>query len=107
MIRFVCDCCGTFFDVPLLRSFRESLGDFHRDYTEALCPICCCDSFSSANSCPTCSSPKRTSDTLCNTCRAGLKQRFLAFADDLTPAESAQLDDWLDGDTIENRRNWI
>ena len=44
--------------------------------------------------------------TLCGSCRKDLLRRFTAFADTLTAEEEAQLDDWLDGDTITNRRNW-
>ena len=43
---------------------------------------------------------------LCRACRGDLLRRFTAFADTLTAEEEDQLDDWLDGDTITNRRTW-
>ena len=34
------------------------------------------------------------------------KKRLTEFADSLTAEEEQQVDDWMDGDTITNRRNW-
>lgn len=106
MIRYICDNCATPFDEPLRRHYVEHLGDFSHRYTEELCPVCGFDSFSEAEECPRCGGVKRTNEIICPACRKALKRRFTAFADFLTAEEEAQLDDWLDGDTVENRRNW-
>ena len=43
---------------------------------------------------------------LCDDCRKSLLDRLTEFADGLTAEEEQQVDDWMDGDTITNRRNW-
>ena len=107
MVRFICETCGAGFDAPLKKPSYEKLdGRFLRD-VELLCPICCNPYFDEAEQCPKCGEAKKADENpLCPSCRASLKRRFTAFADSLTAEEEAQLDDWLDGDTVENRRNW-
>ena len=106
MIRYICDYCGARFDRPEAVNYVEVNGDFKRRYTEYFCPICGEESCSEADACPKCGEAKLTTDTLCRDCRKDLLKRFSAFADDLTAEEEEQLDDWMDGDTITNRRNW-
>ena len=106
MIRYLCDHCGTPFDEPVTRHYTETLGEFTRPYTEAVCPICGCDSFSDADLCPKCGEAKLAEETLCKRCRDALHSRIIDFADTLTAEEEAQLDDWMDGDSITSRRNW-
>jgi len=106
MIHYICDHCDTPFDEPVVVAHREDLGEFTREYFDGVCPICGCDSFSDADICPKCGDAKLTKEILCKRCRDELKQRFTDFADTLTAEEEQQLDDWLDGDTITNRRNW-
>ena len=106
MIQYCCDYCNTFFDEPEAVHYVEVNGDFKRRYTEYFCPICGEESFSEADACPKCGEAKLTTDTLCRDCRKDLLKRFTAFADELTEEEEEQLDDWMDGDTITNRRNW-
>ncbi len=106
MLAYRCDHCGTCFDHPVTLRHRELLGEFIREYTEEVCPICCGDSFSPGKPCPKCGEFMPEDEILCRACRRLLKARFTDFADTLTAEEEAQLDDWLDGDTITNRRSW-
>lgn len=107
MIHYICDHCGTPFDTPLITQYSEILSDgIIRTYDEAHCPICGCYSFSAADLCPKCGEAKMKEEILCKRCRDELKASVTAFADTLTAEEEQQLDDWMDGDTITNRRNW-
>lgn len=106
MISYLCETCGAAFDAPLVRVSAEQIDGHRREDREALCPICCTPYFEEADACPKCGGPKRRADRLCRLCRRILKARVIDFADGLTAEEEAQLDDWLDGDTITNRRNW-
>lgn len=106
MIHYICDHCGVAFDAPATHTVTESLGEFARTYTEEACPICGCDSFSEADLCEKCGEPKLTGELLCKRCRDELKAKFTAFADHLTAEEEAQLDEWLDGDSVTNRKAW-
>jgi hypothetical protein len=106
MIRHVCDYCGVFFDEPVCHTYTEKMHGMPRSYVEEACPICGCDSFSAANYCPKCKNPKHAGDRLCRDCRKALLERVCSFADELTAEEEQQFDDWMDGDSIENRRKW-
>lgn len=107
MIRYICDHCGMPFGTPRMVQCRETLGDgITRTYTEAHCPSCGCDSLSDADPCPKCGDAKLAEEILCKRCRDELKARITAFADTLTAEEEQQFDDWMDGDTITNRRRW-
>lgn len=106
MLNYRCDYCDTYFDTPTVLRHKEHLGEFAREYTTEHCPICGGDSFSDATICPKCGEPMPAHSPLCPTCRSDLLRRFTAFADTLTAEEEEQLDDWLDGDSITNRRKW-
>lgn len=108
MVNYKCDSCGAFFDKPTIVHHSETLGDgWKRGWIEEQCPICGCDSFQDAAQCPQCEEPMPAHcGVLCGKCRASLKERFTAFADELTAEEEQQIDDWMDGDSITNRRNW-
>ena len=43
---------------------------------------------------------------MCRKCRKELLQKLNGFADLLSYEEEEQLDEWLDGESIRNRRNW-
>ena len=108
MVNYKCDYCGVYFDTPNVVHHSETLGDgWVRGYNEELCPICGSDSFQDATTCPQCEEPMLAHrQHLCDKCRTSLKERFTAFADELTAEEEQQIDDWMDGDSITNRRNW-
>ena len=106
MIRYRCDYCGAYFDEPLKIPYRETVGEFTREYVAEVCPVCFCDSLSHACDCPKCGEPMQAGARLCDDCRKSLLERLTEFADSLTAEEEEQLDDWMDGDTITNRRNW-
>lgn len=106
MIRYRCDYCGVFLDRPVRIRHTERIGDWTRTYTEDLCPSCGSeDCFSEANYCE-CGRPKNAADCLCTTCMVELKTRVCEFFDSLTSDEEEQFDEWMDGDTITNRRKW-
>ena len=44
MIRYRCDYCGAYFDEPLKIPYRETVGEFTREYVDEVCPVCFCDS---------------------------------------------------------------
>ena len=105
---YICDLCDTAFDVPTIR--RESAYEDGRVRVdmESVCPVCAHPHFQEADLCPKCEeSYKPRFDHLCRACRADLLRRFTVFADGLKAEEEEQLDDWLDGDSITNRRKWI
>lgn len=106
MIRYVCSHCGVYFDEPVTRLIAEHNGEISRTYTEEFCPACHGDSFEAADYCPKCGDPKPTGHILCRSCRRSLRKRFDAFADLLTSEEAQQMDEWLDGSSITDRRNW-
>lgn len=106
MIRYLCDYCGAYFDKPSKIHHRETVGEFTREYVDELCPFCGCDSLSHACDCPKCGKPMCAGARLCDDCRKSLLDRLTEFADGLTAEEEQQVDDWMDGDTITNRRNW-
>lgn len=105
---YLCEVCGTAFDRPLIQSERNGDGESSWEERFALCPICGSHDFQTAESCPmpNCNHFKKIHEILCSSCRKDLLRRFTDFADHLTAEEEQQLDDWLDGDTITNRRNW-
>ena len=106
MIRYICDYCDARFDEPEAVNYVEVNGDFKRRYTEYFCPICGEESFSEADSCPKCGEAKLTTDTICRACSKDLLKRVSAFAATLTEEEEDQLDDWMDGASIKDRRSW-
>lgn len=106
MIKFRCNHCGTYFDEPKETVYEEVIAERLYRSVEKACPICGCDGYVPANYCPVCNSPKAADERICGECRTSLRGRFTDFADSLTADEEDQLDDWLDGDSITNRRSW-
>lgn len=106
MIRYRCDYCGVFFDEPTVTRHSESIDRRIRRYSEEHCPICGGDSFTESNTCPGCFGQKLLTDLLCDSCRESLKARVIGFFDTLTAREEQQFDDWMDGCSIQNRKDW-
>lgn len=102
----MCQTCGTAFDHPFIRTYKDQMVDCGATFREVLCPICYEPYIEEANSCSGCDGFKFCDEILCKKCRGDLLKRFAAFADELTAEQEQQLDDWLDGDTIENRGKW-
>ena len=103
---YLCPICNTAFDRPYIHTDYEWQDGFPRPDTEESCPICASPYFEKAVLCPRCGEWMPDRGRLCRTCRGDLLRRFTDFADTLTAEEEEQLDDWLDGDTITNRRTW-
>lgn len=107
MIRYQCNYCNVAFDEPTTITYSENLGEnMTRVYKEDCCPICGCDSFRDAIPCEQCGDAAEPGEILCNRCKRSLKKRIVAFFDTFTAEEELQFDAWIDGDVIENRRNW-
>ena len=102
---YLCTLFGTAFDEPFIRQEKSVEDGFVRIDTSVLCPVCFHPYFTAADTC-SCGGWKPAGEYLCQDCRRDLLRRFTAFADSLTADEEAQLDDWLDGESITNRRNW-
>lgn len=104
-MSYICLICDTPFDPPARHKTVDVFEGWPSASTEELCPICASPIFAEADTCR-CGNAKLTTDVLCLPCRQELKRRFCAFADALTAEEEMQLDNWLDGDTIQNRTKW-
>ena len=103
---YKCEICGAEFAHPYIREYTDQTVDCKAKFLELLCPECFTPDIDEANSCPGCDGFKFRGEILCKTCRADLLKRFTAFADELTAEEAQQLDDWLDGVSITERKKW-
>lgn len=106
MTRWICNCCGTVFDEPVTKVTTEWIEGHVRTDTEPICPICGELYIDPVVPCPGCDGFKFEEEILCKECRSDLLRRFNAFADSLTEEEEQQIDEWTDGDIIENRGKW-
>ncbi len=80
---------------------------FQADYCKPLeCPECESPEVQPAEPCPKCGGAMRPGDLLCRPCRKALLVRITKLFDALTCAEEAQFDEWMDGDSIADRRRW-
>ena len=106
MIKYFCEQCGTGFDEPVMsKKVTFVIDGVPNVETEAFCPVCLSYYFCKGDECQ-CGKAKRTADRLCVDCRGDLARKFNAFCDDLTAEEEEQLDDWLDGVSIKDRKRW-
>lgn len=103
---YLCELCRTPFDRPLTITERAVEDGHIRTDVETLCPVCGHAHYAPAEECPVCKGWKFQHEHLCASCRSDLLRRVIDFADGLTAEEEEQLDDWMDGDTITNRRKW-
>ena len=103
---YKCRMCGIAFDFPFVQYYNDQTVDCKATFRDVLCPICFKPYIDEAESCPGCDGYKFKGEILCKDCREALLDRIKAFADELTAEQEQQLDEWLDGDTIENRRKW-
>lgn len=101
---YMCNVCDALFDTPAVETEYFDTAYGYAPYVTESCPVCG-ESFSAAESC-SCGGVKREGDILCSECRNALKARFIAFADELTAEEENQLDEWLEGCSITDRRNF-
>lgn len=107
MTRYICETCDMVFDEPLQLQDTEQLGEGVYQSRRELCPVCGGPYFTRADLCGCCKDRwKRLNEHLCANCREALKLKFAVFADDLTREEVLQLDSWLEGTSIEERRKW-
>ena len=106
-MKFACDYCGAVFSNPAIVRYTEHLGEnLRRSYSDERCPICGCCSFCEISECKNCGSHTEVGEILCHKCKRSLKKRIVDFFDTLTYEEEQQFDEWMDGDTVTNRRNW-
>ena len=105
-MSYICNDCQAAFDTPayVKNGFEHAFGV--EQWIEKVCPKCDSTDIDEACECPKCKAYCRFDDKLCRDCRKALHEKFSAFADELTAEEEEQLDDWLDGSSIEERKNW-
>lgn len=104
-MSYLCDICSVAFDEPLVIKRTVRLNGWLHNEEEALCPLCATPYFSEADRCK-CGEVKPKSKNLCRKCKRELLERVTAFFDELTAEEEEQFDEWMDGDTITNRKAW-
>lgn len=104
-MRYQCDVCNTIFAEPRIQTSTERLGEWFSTYQEALCPICATPHFSEIERCK-CGGNRRVNEHMCRECRAELLARVRTFFDGFTAEEEEQFDEWMDGDTVTNRKEW-
>lgn len=104
-MSYICDVCNTAFDEPLIVKRNVNLNGWFESTEEALCPICNNPYISKAEPCA-CGGLRRAHALMCRSCREDLAKRVNDFFDGLTAEEEQQFDDWMDGDTITNRKAW-
>jgi hypothetical protein len=99
---YLCDICSAAFDEPLMRTVRNGDGQNIWEETDLLCPVCGVENrYRSAASCPDCRGWKFENEILCTDCRKHLFGYLVAFVRTMSPAQRRQLDEWLDGESIE------
>ena len=102
---FKCYECGAVFDEPCVITETNSTDRGDEIYMMSLCPKCY-ESFGKANRCR-CGEYKFEDERICKNCREELLEKFIYFADGLTEEEEEQLDEWLDGNSIKDRKRFV
>lgn len=107
MIRYQCDYCNTGFDKPVTITHKEYLGQHMLHvYDEERCPICGESSFHEVTTCPDCGRPMDFGDVICKHCASN----YIKMLDDCFDHFTAAGEEWfnqnIDGDVIENRKQW-
>lgn len=105
-MKYQCPICNTKFDEPFKVNRTERIHEFMAHFVELSCPICGSPYFDELDTCPRCKGDMLKGEIICKYCRKDLLKRLNAFADYLYPEEEEQLDEWLDGESITNRKNW-
>ena len=105
---WICIDCGAVCDEPLRidQSFDHAFGT---ESAEAIvCPVCGDGELEQARPCenPDCRGFRFSTEHLCRDCREDLLRRVTDFFDGLTEAEELTFDDWMDGNSIQSRKNW-
>ena len=103
-----CECCNTIFDEPRKEKWSEAMPDSCSEwFYDELCPVCGESHFYRVVECPGCGEFMEHGRILCKSCAQNLLDRFNAFCDELTADEEDQLDAWLDGVSIKDRKELI
>lgn len=103
----ICKDCNAVFESPLAikSGFDHAFG--HEVEWEYVCPFCGSPEFTDAIPCENCNTGwLQDGEHLCIRCRAALARKVRAFADRLTEGEELQFDEWMDGMSITDRKNW-
>ena len=90
---YYCELCGTFFDKPHIRTYKDHTVDPRAEFH-----------IEEAAFCPACDQPMPVGPVLCESCRMSLKRRVTEFFDTLTAEEEQQFDTWMEGCSITERR---
>jgi tryptophanyl-tRNA synthetase len=105
MIKYLCGTCGAAFDEPLVKYSDPRIDGHFTMCREELCPICGGYYFEPADECE-CGKPKAKGEFLCGECKKNLLDWVNAFADELTNDQESQIDAWMDGGSLTNRKSW-
>ena len=90
---------------PFLDGFSHAFGT--EVYSAPGCPQCGSTDFRELDVCPHCESQLKAKYAhLCKSCHAELLARIQNFFDTLTAEEEQQFDDWMDGNSITDRKTW-
>lgn len=103
---YKCMDCGLVFDEPMERREKVHTQVEPEIYVEYVCPDCLNTEIAEADLCPECGSAKYKDEILCRDCREDLLDRVKAFFDGFTAEEEEQFDEWMDGRSITDRREW-
>ena len=101
---YYCELCGTFFDKPHIRTYKDPTVDSRAEFQEVVCPVCLEPHIEEAAFCPACDQPMPVGPVLCESCRMYFKRRVTEFFDTLTAEEEQQFDAWMEGCSITERR---
>ena len=102
-----CIDCGLMFAEPaeVLDGFTHEFGQ--TIYRVPSCPNCGGRDFVEMDTCPRCARHLKEKDAhLCPRCAGDLLRRIHDFFDSLTAEEEAQFDEWMDGNSITDRKTW-
>ena len=104
-----CEDCRIKFETPIEvdDSFDHAFGWEKR--TLLACPNCRSDRIETV---VRCGNPRdnigfmRPDDIICEDCRRELKKAVIGFFDRMTYEEEQQFDAWMDGTSIQDRKEW-
>ena len=102
---FKCCTCLAVFEYPRINTEYVPTEHGYAPYKTIECPHCG-GSFEEADLCR-CGEYKFKDEKLCAHCREALLAKFVEFADGLTEEEEDQIDDWLDGRSIKERKMFV
>ncbi|MBQ0037826.1 MAG: hypothetical protein KBS74_04045 [Clostridiales bacterium] len=97
---YICEECESVFEAPNRKKYREEHGEITIFET---CPKCGSEEYSEVDYCDECYiAVKPMQARMCRKCKLRLREKFSRFLGALSRVEIFELDDILDGESIEN-----